>query len=150
MTNFLIDWQLFWISQILYKSCVLTTKESILFLYLRLFNVGHPSFRRAVYIAISIVALYYTISIIITIFECRPVARSWDKAIPGTCMNVGIFFYANASFNVASDLIVMGLPVPVIAKLQLAKKTRIGLGFLFFIGTMSVLASDIPCHPELI
>ena len=64
-------------------------------------------------------------------------------------MNIGIFFYTNASFNVASDLIVMGLPVPVIAKLQLAKKTRIGLGFLFFIGTMSVLVSDILCHPEL-
>ncbi|MCJ1424948.1 hypothetical protein MMC29_002836 [Sticta canariensis] len=134
---------LFWISQILYKSCVLTTKESILFLYLRLFTVGHPRFRRAVYIAISIVALYYTISIIITIFECRPVARSWDKATPGTCMNIGIFFYANASFNVASDLIVMGLPVPVIAKLQLAKKTRIGLGFLFFIGTIATVASVV-------
>lgn len=63
-------------------------------------------------------------------------------------MNIEIFFYANASFNVVSDLIVMGLPVPVIAKLQLAKKTRIGLGFLFFIGTMSVL-SDILYHTEL-
>ncbi|MCJ1463804.1 hypothetical protein MMC07_002413 [Pseudocyphellaria aurata] len=134
---------LFWISQILYKSCVLTTKESILFLYLRLFNVGHPRFRRAVYIAISIVALYYAISIVITIFECRPVARSWDKTIHGTCMNVGIFFYANASFNVVSDLMVMGLPVPVIAKLQLAKKTRIGLAFLFFVGTIATVASVV-------
>lgn len=58
-------------------------------------------------------------------------------------MNVGVFFYTNASFNVVSDLMVMGLPVPVIAKLQLAKKTRIGLAFLFFVGTMLVLMSAL-------
>lgn len=65
-------------------------------------------------------------------------------------MNVRVFFYANASFNVVSDLMVMGLPVPVIAKLQLAKKTKIGLAFLFFVGTMSVLVFDTRCHhPEV-
>lgn len=64
-------------------------------------------------------------------------------------MNVGTFFYVNASFNVVSDLVVMGLPVPVIAKLQLAKKARIGLAFLFFVGTMLVLLSDPFCHSEV-
>lgn len=64
-------------------------------------------------------------------------------------MNVGVFFYANASFNVVSDLMVMGLPVPVIAKLQLARKTKIGLAFLFFVGTMSVLVFDTRGYPEV-
>ena len=84
------------------------------------------------------IALYYIIAILITIFECTPVNKSWNKKTPGHCISTANFFYANAAFNVITDLMVMALPIPVIAKLQISKKQRIGLALIFFVGALYV------------
>lgn len=84
------------------------------------------------------IALYYIIAILITIFECLPVNKSWNRKVKGHCISTANFFYANAAFNVLTDLMVMALPIPVIARLQLGRKQRIGLGLIFFVGLMCV------------
>ena len=44
------------------------------------------------------------------------------------------FWYANAVFNISTDFIIIGLPVPVIAKLQLPTRTKIALCGVFTVG----------------
>lgn len=140
------DWkltQLFWTSQLLYKSCILCTKESICFLYLRLFSVGHRRFRITVISSMVFIALYYIIAILLTIFQCTPVKKSWEKQIPGTCIQLQTFFFANAAFNVITDILVMVLPIPVISKLQITRKQRIGLGLIFCVGILATATSIV-------
>ncbi|KAL8729542.1 MAG: hypothetical protein Q9181_004965 [Wetmoreana brouardii] len=134
---------LFWVAQLFYKSCILCTKESICFLYLRLFNVGHHRFRIAVIASMTFIALYYIIAILLTIFECNPVRKSWEKQLPGSCIDLQTFFFANAAFNVITDILVMALPIPVIAKLQITRKQRIGLGLIFFVGLVATAISIV-------
>ena len=89
------------------------------------------------------IALYYTIAILLTIFECTPVKKSWEKQIAGTCINLQTFFFANAAFNVITDILVMVLPIPVIAKLQITRKQRIGLGLIFCVGILATATSIV-------
>lgn len=46
------------------------------------------------------------------------------------------FWYANAVFNIASDLVIIVLPVPVILGLQLPRRTRGGLCAIFAVGVL--------------
>ena len=89
------------------------------------------------------IALYYIIAILLTIFECTPVKKSWEKQLPGTCINLQTFFFANAAFNVITDILVMVLPIPVIAQLQITRKQRIGLGLIFCVGILATATSIV-------
>ncbi|KAL8729768.1 MAG: hypothetical protein Q9181_004885 [Wetmoreana brouardii] len=54
-----------------------------------------------------------------------------------------MFFFANAAFNVITDILVMALPIPAIAKLQITRKQRIGLGLIFFVGLVATATSIV-------
>ncbi|KAL9625244.1 MAG: hypothetical protein Q9160_000646 [Pyrenula sp. 1 TL-2023] len=121
--------QMFWADQILYKFTINLTKLSILAFYLRVFS--KPWFRVTCWITAAIVSLYGIISIIVTIFQCSPVNRVWDKSMEGTCINLTSFWYSNAIYNILTDIIIM-VSVPfVIWVLDLSKQQRIGLIALF-------------------
>ncbi|KAL8711095.1 MAG: hypothetical protein Q9220_004476 [cf. Caloplaca sp. 1 TL-2023] len=89
------------------------------------------------------IGLYYLIAILLTVFECTPVKKSWEKTIPGSCIDLQTFFFANAAFNVITDVMVMALPIPIIAKLQINRKQRIGLGLIFFVGLFATATSIV-------
>lgn len=97
--------QCFWATQITYKFTINMTKTSICLLYLRIFSTEDKArFRRTVYIVMAYVLLYAVASIIATVFECIPVPRIWNKTIPGTCINLTAFWYANAAANMLGDI----------------------------------------------
>ncbi|MCJ1373573.1 hypothetical protein MMC20_004801 [Loxospora ochrophaea] len=133
----------FWVAQILYTLSIFATKESILLLYHRIFVSNKGFFRIALYTVIGIVASYYTASFVATIFECNPVQGSWMKQLHPKCINTNSFFFANAGFNIASDVMIMVLPIPILNTLQITKKQRVGLFLVFFVGIFATATSII-------
>ncbi|KAF6222086.1 hypothetical protein HO133_001172 [Letharia lupina] len=117
--------QAFWAAQILYKFTITLTKTSICLLYLRIFTT--KKFRQTVHIIMGYVILYSFASIIATIVQCTPLERIWDHAVPGTCINLTAFWYANASANIIGDFLILALPMPVVRSLQLPQRQRLGL-----------------------
>ena len=124
--------QTFWAAQILYKFTINLTKTSICLLYLRIFTT--KKFRRAVHIIMGYVILYAIASILATIVQCMPLERIWAHAVPGTCINLTAFWYANASANIIGDFLILALPMPVIRRLQLPQRQRLGLMIVFALG----------------
>ncbi|KAL9134164.1 MAG: hypothetical protein Q9175_004658 [Cornicularia normoerica] len=131
--------QAFWAAQILYKFTITLTKTSICLLYLRIFTT--KKFRRTVYIIMSYVILYAFASIIATVVQCTPLERIWDHAVPGTCINLTAFWYANASANIIGDFLILALPMPVIRSLQLPQRQRLGLIVVFALGGFVCITS---------
>jgi hypothetical protein len=43
-------------------------------------------------------------------FQCRPINYYWDKTAQGSCFDQPAFYYADASFNMATDLCILALP----------------------------------------
>lgn len=128
---------MFWADQILYKFTINLTKLSILAFYLRVFSKHW--FRVTCWITAIIVWLYTFISIVVTIFQCRPVSRVWDKSIAGTCIKLTAFWYANAIYNILTDVAIMATVPFVIWVLDLSKQQRIGLIVLFGLVILYVL-----------
>lgn len=83
---------------------------------------------------IAFVMSWTIISVCVAAFECVPVARYWDKLIPGKCINGSDTFLANASMNILTDFIIIGIPVPSLLKLQVGIAKKIGLMFAFSLG----------------
>ena len=120
----------------MYKMTIALTKLSICCLYRRIFVRAGRAFKIALYFVMALIGLYYLGAVLATIFQCTPVQRSWNKTVPGTCMNIATFFYVNAGFNIATDVAIMILPIPVIHALQLPKRQRLLLCLAFAVGLL--------------
>lgn len=130
--------KLFYHSQYIYKACINLTKTSILLLYLRIFNKV-KWFRWTCIGLIFIVNFYCIASVVITIFQCHPVQRAWDRSIDGSCIDNGKFWYANAGYSITTDLIILCVPMPLVKKLQIPKVQKAALSMVFMLGVLQVV-----------
>ena len=80
----------------------------------------------------------YTISIFFSlIFACNPIAKSWDVTIlEGSCVDRPALYIATAVLGVATDVILLALPIPMVLGLQMPKMQKVGLLFMFAIGSL--------------
>lgn len=73
---------------------------------------------------------------LMTISSCHPVAYFWDRDLHGQCLDVNALAYANSGMSIAQDLIIIALPLPVLTKLNMSMKKKIGVGFMFAVGSL--------------
>lgn len=122
----------------LYIVTLATIKFSILLLYYRIFKIA--SFKMAVYIVGSIVAVWATVAFFITLFECTPISDFWsiDLTKVPHCIDRPMLFNATAASNTILDIMILCLPIPRIVKLQLSVSKRVQLLLTFMLGTLYV------------
>ncbi|GIC93624.1 putative plasma membrane protein Pth11-like [Aspergillus udagawae] len=133
--------KLYFVAQILYKVNLGLTKISILLLYIRLFV--HRWFLRTCWVWIAVIVSFTVGSVFSSIFQCTPVQWAFNKSLPGhgTCINMTAFWYANAVFNILTDLVLIALPIPVVLKLQLPLKSKVALCGIFAVGLFTCITS---------
>lgn len=127
-------------SQVTYKASINLTKCSILLLYLRLFKIV-SWIRWACWGLLACVIIYCVSSMIATIFQCDPIVKAFNKSLPGTCIDLAKFWYANAGFSIATDIIILLLPMPLVYQLEVPRAQKIALMAVFAIGIFVVVTS---------
>jgi len=128
--------------ELLYLASVALPKLSALCFYLRVF-VYHKA-RIFTFIAIGFVILNWAVFSIAAILQCRPTAYWWDKTIEGgVCFDVQAFYRAMCVPNIATDLIVLVLPIISLMQLNLPLFKKIALCFIFVTGSVWVLPYHI-------
>lgn len=132
--------QYFYMAQVTYKAAINLVKCCILLLYLRLFHIVNW-FRFSCWGLLAIVTMYCTASILVTIFQCRPIMRAFDKTIPGVCIDTAKFWFANAGFSIATDIIILLLPMPLVWKLEVPTAQKLALVGVFTVGIFAVITS---------
>ena len=113
---------------------------SILLLYVRIFGNVRWFKWMSLFVAVC-VAMYSIASITATIFQCTPVDRAFNKLIPGTCISNSMFWYANGSFSIATDLIILFIPMPLIYQLQIPRVQKVALVVVLALGGFVVITS---------
>ena len=118
----ILAFKFFFAAQILYKVATCTTKVSLLLLYLRIFT--HRTFRVCSWITMGVVVVYNIISILVsiffassglssyrmltilklTVFQCNPIAKSWNKKLPGTVSCSALYRQFNYSPDYCSSV----------------------------------------------
>ncbi|KAH7329513.1 hypothetical protein B0I35DRAFT_448605 [Stachybotrys elegans] len=123
-----------------YACSISFTKLSILAFYLRI--SPNVMFRRAVYSLIGLIVAYTITYIFLMIFRCQPVAYGWDITIPGgTCIGNLIPMMTLSVANIMLDTAVLLLPVGVVLPLQIPRRQKISLLFLFATGGFVIAAA---------
>ncbi|KAE8377969.1 hypothetical protein BDV26DRAFT_304708 [Aspergillus bertholletiae] len=118
----------------IYALGVWFVKTAILLFYLRL----NPDkrFRQMTWAILGFVAFYSLLSILIFTLGCRPVQAMWDVTITDAkCVDQFSFVYANAAFNVFSDLATLVLPIKLCWSLQTSRRQRMLLMVVFGMGS---------------
>jgi hypothetical protein len=115
------------------------TKISILLQYRRVF-VG-SDIQRIITGSIGVIVVYGLWSVFATAFMCTPVSYFWNPSIGGHCLSrLGVWF-ANASLNIITDVVICLMPVPVLNRLSLPRKQKYALIAVFCLGLFVCLTS---------
>ncbi|GIJ88086.1 hypothetical protein Asppvi_007002 [Aspergillus pseudoviridinutans] len=132
----------FYGAQIVYKVVITVNKISFLCLYLRIFI--QPVFRRVCYGGIAFLSAWGLAYILVTIFQCTPVAAFWDKTIAKkSCVNSKAQWLSYAVINIVCDVAILALPIYPVSKLHLAQGKKIALAVIFGMGTFVCITSII-------
>ncbi len=123
-----------WASSYIYLVNLFGYKFTILLLYLRLFSVN-DKFRYSTWAVMFFVFGYLLSNLLTQIFGCIPIELSW-KAVPGHCINRPQAGLAFGSMNFLSDLFIFVLPMPMVWRLRLSRKDRLGVMLVFMGGGM--------------
>lgn len=92
-----------------------------------------------------IVASYCISLFFAVIFGCNPIRKSWDVTVTGgTCIDMLSMFKATASLGIVTDLLMLGLPFPLVLQLNMKVPQKLGVIFVFIIG--SALVTRAPFH----
>lgn len=119
--------------QILYNPIISLVKSSVLLFLLRLFG-QKTGVRRFIIILNTINIAQMLGTLFAVIFQCTPIQFNWDPTLNGTCIDVRILFTFTSSFNILTDLLVLGLPIWIFIDLKIPRRAKIGLLFVFLLG----------------
>ena len=112
-------------------------KLSLLLFYLRIFS--STGMRRLLWATVVFDILYGIAFALVALLQCRPMQYfwlQWDGQHQGTCINVNAVGWANAGISIAMDFWMLALPLSQLHGLQLNWKKKIGVGLMFFVGTL--------------
>ncbi|KAK4864288.1 hypothetical protein LT330_010081 [Penicillium expansum] len=127
------------VAEVLYVFNLVWTKLSILLMYYRIFRF--PYFKTWAYIIGVFVILWVICITFLFIFICVPVQKLWYPQIPGRCINQVATWVANAVSTIATDVVILVLPIPQVWKLQLRMSEKIAVLVAFSLGFFVVFAS---------
>ncbi|KAI0011189.1 hypothetical protein F4779DRAFT_574609 [Xylariaceae sp. FL0662B] len=118
----------------LYGVTLMLIKWSILLFYQRVFGPGTASFRWVLHGTMVILFLWMLSVILETFLLCRPLEYNWNTSIEGTCGDRNAVYIIAGAINMATDIIVLFIPIPLIWNLKLPVAQRIGLIATFCLG----------------
>ncbi|KAH9222425.1 hypothetical protein DL95DRAFT_454437 [Leptodontidium sp. 2 PMI_412] len=147
--TFLTNHTAVYIGENIYVAVLGLVKISILTFYLRIFQLQIP-FRIAVYTTIVFIVLGSASISFSTIFQCRPIAYFWDKDLHGKCLDVNALAYANSGLSIVQDFLIIGLPIRVVWNMNLDRKKKWSVAFMFALGGFGCIISIVRLQSLLI
>ncbi|KAH8901281.1 hypothetical protein GQ53DRAFT_629799, partial [Thozetella sp. PMI_491] len=130
--------KVFYVDVIFYIGGLAFIKLHVLLQYFRLFSV---KMRRLTIWVTVVTCIWGAASTLAVIFVCWPVEAFWDNRVPGVCIPLEPQWYANAVGNIITDLIIFGLPIPMLWRLNLERHQRISLVAIFGLGFVTCCIS---------
>ncbi|KAF6823511.1 CFEM domain-containing protein [Colletotrichum plurivorum] len=136
--------KLFYISEHFYAFTVLFAKTNFLFFYLRLF--ADKKFRRFTWLVIWACIVSAVCFFFATMFQCWPISYTWtrwDGEHQGRCHDINLQTWIHASVNITLDVVVVGMPISQIVRLNWRWKQKLGAGMMFAVALLITLVSVV-------
>jgi hypothetical protein len=135
--------ELYWVLIFLYGTCRMTSRISIMLFYFRILrNVQSGRWLRWTILVLDATSCLGLI--LLNLFTCQPVSyywTRWDGEQVGSCVNLPLEIRVIGIKDIIFDVIIIAMPLPYIAQLQLSLKKRLMSAVLFSIGIVIVVVS---------
>ncbi|OJI88365.1 hypothetical protein ASPTUDRAFT_80173 [Aspergillus tubingensis CBS 134.48] len=122
-------------------------KLSILFFYRRIFVAVHQPLSLRISVLFGFVlALSYPVIVWVAMGNCcKPLSYFWNQfqGASGTCIDTDTFFLATGIINMINDIIILIIPFPQIAKLQMNRRKKIAVCLILALGSFVCVASAV-------
>ena len=69
-----------------------------------------------------------------SVWQCSPIEGAWNKSVNPKCISLTHNWYANAGFSIATDVLILCLPMQPIWMSKLSKNSKMALIFVFALG----------------
>lgn len=124
--------------QILYNPILALVKLSVLVFLHRLFAQVR-GVKTAVLALGALTTLHMVAVAGAIIFQCTPISFNWTLAVErGACVDRRTLYVSTAVFTIVTDVLVLLLPAYIFRDLNIPKKTKIALLFVFLLGGLYV------------
>jgi hypothetical protein len=127
--------QRFYAFVLAYKALISLAKISVCLFLLRIFR--SRTFRWVGYIMIGINSAIAITWMLLDSFHCIPVHLAWTQwegLEQGKCINFIAATYANGIVNIIVDVVMVGMPIYEVSKLNLSQRKKIGVAVMFASG----------------
>jgi hypothetical protein len=121
-------------SNTFYFLCNWAIKHALLLFYTGL--ATRTTHFRLIYVMHFIAFGFGLSSILVDIFQCWPMKKTWDRSVDGWCVDITSFYYANAIIMLATDCVLYAMPLIFTRSLRLRRKQTWGLRCLFGLGVL--------------
>lgn len=113
----------------------------MLFLYMRVF-ADHIWFVKACWGLVAVVVFACTAFTTATIIQCLPMTYIWDRfTTQGHCVNFLAFWYANAIYNITTDIIIVVMVPPIVWYMNMPVREKLGLIVMLCLGIFTCMAA---------
>ncbi|KAL9606349.1 MAG: hypothetical protein Q9179_000475 [Wetmoreana sp. 5 TL-2023] len=124
--------------QLAWTLSLMFCKFSLLTFYIHIFAIR--TFRYLAFFVAAIVSGWALSVVLETFLLCRPFAYNWDPSIKDfTCGDRNAAYIGAGSLNIATDLMVLCLPIPMVWNLQIPRRNKVILSAVFGMGLLYVL-----------
>ncbi|KAF2117566.1 MFS monosaccharide transporter-like protein [Lophiotrema nucula] len=133
-----------YVFSVLYNPALMATKTSILVFYLTL-SKTQKIFRWATIATLVIVNVGGLALTLLNILQCQPVSATFATPVPpsASCTNIVTIYLSSAPLNIATDLAILFLPMPILTGMRLPKKQKailvVTFGFGVFVAVVDVV-----------
>lgn len=90
--------------------------------------------RKFCFTLLGIITVWGILQLLLVIFQCRPVSGFWDKTIDSKCLPLAPLWYIHAAGNIAIDLAIIALPLPILNNLALPFYEKLAVLGVFSLG----------------
>ena len=68
------------------------------------------------------------------VLQCIPLRKLWNPTVPGKCFNYEALIIAGGVLNVVTDFAILGLPMPLLWRLEAPTRRKRLLSIVFSFG----------------
>lgn len=133
-----------WISLFFIYISLWSAKAGFLAIYYSLFSLQGRGIRIALFSACVFTAATFLVHMFLIAFWCSPISLNWSPP-PSEHLCSAVHSMSSVTIstfiNVATDIVILSIPISTLLEARLGKIERTGLIFVFFMGIISVLAA---------
>lgn len=113
---------------------------------LRLVGPTHRAMRWILNVSICVTILINLLTCIIIFAQCRPIEKTWNSTLPGTCWGLTVqvnVSYVQGGINSLADFILTALPAIMVWNLKIKTSLKVALAGLLGLSLFAGIASIV-------